>query len=62
MSGSFVLIWKLDLVTQNNSEFLGMELALGLWVSITPASCSMRDMALVGRRKDISLSGGQLAS
>ena len=38
---NFALIWKLDLVVQNNLEFLGVEVALGPWVSLVPASCSM---------------------
>lgn len=37
----FTLIWKLDLVVQNNLEFLGVEVALGPWVSLVPASCTM---------------------
>ena len=35
------MIWKLDLVVQNNLEFLGVEVAMGTWVSLVPASCSM---------------------
>lgn len=36
----FALIWKLNLVIQKKSEFLGVEVALGLYAPLNASSCT----------------------
>lgn len=36
----FALIWELNLVIQKKSEFLGVEVALGLYAPLNASSCS----------------------
>lgn len=40
----FALIWKLNLVIQKKSEFLGVEVALGLYAPLNASSCSRNNV------------------